>query len=73
MEIKKTTKWDAKWKGLHISGNRVVNEDGEIIDLVKLLKRAYGESPFDLSTTTKEEELINIDAVSFDDEVDEEE
>ena len=76
MEIKKTIKYDGKWKGLHISGSRVVNEDGEIIDLVKLLKRAYGEAPFDLSTTTKEEELINIDAVSFDEDeedIDEEE
>ena len=71
MEIKKTVKYDGKWKNLHIINGKVLNEDGEVIDLVKLLARAYGEAPFDLSTTTKEEELINIDAIDFDEEDDE--
>ena len=73
MEIKKTIKYDGKWKNLHISEGKVLNEDGEVINLVKLLERAYGEAPFDLSTTTKEEELIDISSIPFDDEDEDEE
>lgn len=61
MELKKTIKYDGKIKGLHIVDGKLVDGDGEIIDILDVLEKAYGEKPFDLSTTTKTEEIINLD------------
>lgn len=61
LELKKTTKWDGKLKGIRIENDEVVDGDGVIIDLVDVLKKAYGDSTFDLSTTTKLEEIIDLE------------
>lgn len=63
MELKKTVKYDGKLKGVTIVDGQVVSSDGEIIDLIDMLSKAYGTGAFDLATTTKYEELINLDAV----------
>ena len=71
MEIKKTTKVDGKLKNLHFEGNILIDENGEIIDLIKYLKAAFEEiKSFDLSFVTKEEELveINIEGIEEDEE-----
>lgn len=68
MEIKKTTKYDGKLKNLSIINNQIFNEDGEIIDLIQYLSKAYGDKFFDLSTTTKVEELIDIELDCEEDE-----
>ena len=47
MELKKTIKYDGKLKGLHMV-------EGQLVDL-------NGEKPFDMSTTTKTEEIIDLD------------
>ena len=65
VELKKTTKMDVKLKALHF--DVVVNEDGEIIDIVKHLQAAYGDKYFDLSTTSKVEEIEEIE-VEMDEE-----
>jgi len=61
MELKRTQKWDAKMKALHFEGDTLINEDGEIIDLLKHLKAAYDGKFFDISFTAKEEEIIEVD------------
>lgn len=61
LELKKTTKWDGKLKGVRIVDNQVVDFEGEIIDLYAVLEKAYGDQTFDLSTTTKVEEIIDLD------------
>lgn len=61
IEIKKTTKCDGKLKGVHIVNGNIVDVDGEVIDLVSVLSKVYGENFFDLSTTAKEEEIIDVD------------
>lgn len=61
MEIKKTTKFDGKLKALHFEGNELIDENGEIIDLNKHMKAAYGDRYFDLSVTAREEEIIEVD------------
>lgn len=61
MEIKKTTKLDSKLKAIHFEGDTLINEEGEIIELEKYLHKAFGDKYFDISITTKEEELIEID------------
>jgi gamma-glutamylcyclotransferase (GGCT)/AIG2-like uncharacterized protein YtfP len=68
MDFKKTIKYDGKIKGLHIVDGELVNLDGEIIDIISILERVYGEKPFDLSTTTKTEESINPDQLDKDSE-----
>ena len=60
LELKKTTKWDGKLKGIRIEDGQIVDGDGVIIDLVDVLQKAYGDSIFDLSTTTKMEEIIDL-------------
>ena len=61
MEVKKTIKYDGKLKGIRVVNDNIVDADGEIIDLVSVLSKVYGEKTFDLSTTTKEEEIIDVD------------
>ena len=61
MEVKKTVKYDGKLKGIRVINDTIVDADGEIINLVSLLSKAYGEKTFDLSTTSKEEEIIDVD------------
>ena len=61
IELKKTTKMDVKLKALHFEGDVIVNEDGEIIDIIKHLQAAYGDSYFDLSTTCKSEVIEEIE------------
>lgn len=64
MELKKTVKYDGKLKGLHIEDGKCITQDGEVIDLVEMLTKAYGNNDFDLSTTTKTEEIIDLDEES---------
>ena len=61
MDLKKTVKLDGKLKGLHFEGNELIDENGEVIDLNKYMKAAYQEQTFDLSTTAKREEIIEVD------------
>ena len=68
IELKRTTKWDGKIKGLHFEGNVLVDENGEIINLNELLKAAYQEKCFDLSVSSKEEEILEIEAETEDEE-----
>ena len=70
MELKKTVKYDGKIKGLHIVDGSFVDADGVVINLADILSKAYGEMPFDLSTTNKTEEVIDLeepDEVDIDD------
>ena len=53
MELKKTVKYDGKLKGLHMVDEQLVDMDGEIIDILDIFEKAYGDKPFDMSTTTK--------------------
>ena len=61
MELKKTVKYDGKLKGLHMVDGQLVDMDGEIIDILDIFEKAYGDKPFDMSTTTKTEEIIDLD------------
>ena len=61
IELKRTTKLDGKLKGLHFENDLLIDENGEVIDIAKHLKAAYEDRYFDLSVTTKEEEILEID------------
>ena len=62
MELKKTTKYDVKEKVLRIIDGNIINEDGEIVDLIAMFQKAYGDSQFDLSTTAKIEGIFDLGA-----------
>ena len=67
IEVNRETKTSMKAKGLSIVNGNVVDDSGEIINLVEVLSRVYGEQPFDLSTTKSIKESIDIEE---DEEVD---
>lgn len=60
MDIKKVTKFDGKLKGLHFEENLLIDENGEVLNLNEVMKAAYGDRTFDVSSTAKEEEIIEI-------------
>lgn len=61
IEVKETIKRDGKLKGCHIVDGKFVDSDGEVINLVDVLYKIYGATPFDLSVTTKTEAVIDVD------------
>ena len=61
IELKKTTKFDGKLKALHFEGDVLIDENGEVIDIAKYLQAAYENRYFDLSVTSKEEEIIEVE------------
>ena len=61
MEIKKTVKYNGKIKDAHFVDGELFNADGESIDLIEILEKVYGECEFTISTTTKTEELLDVD------------
>lgn len=68
MEIKKTTKYDGKLKNCSVQEGELVDENGAIIDIVALLGQAYGDKFFDISTTTKTEEIILLEETDEEEE-----
>lgn len=58
IKVEKTTKTDLKAKGLCIFNDKVVDE-GEVVDLIEMIKNTYGDSPFDLSVTRSVKEEID--------------
>lgn len=62
-DVKKTTKIDLKIKDIIIKDGTVIDfESGEVVDLIEALSQTYNDSPFTLSCTTKEEEILEIDS-----------
>lgn len=67
MDFKKQTTYSGKIKELRIVDGQFIDKEGEIINLAEILGNVYTDMPFDLSTTAKSEEAIDIEP---DDEVD---
>ena len=61
MEVKKTIKYDGKLKGIRVVDKNIVDAEGEVVDLIAILAKVYGENMFDLITTCKEEEIIDAE------------
>ena len=58
--FKKTTSISAKWKYLTIAndGKFINTETGEEVPVADLIEQAMGNTPFDLSVSTKTEEDV---------------
>lgn len=68
IEVKRTTKWDGKIKGLHFEGNALIDENGEIVNLNEWVRAAYADKVFDVSVTAKEEEILEVEIEEYEDE-----
>lgn len=66
MEFKKQINYTGKVKGLKIVDGKFIDADGEILDLVSMLAGVYGTMPFDLSTTSKSDEVIEPEVIDED-------
>lgn len=67
MEAKRTIKTDMKLKDIRIKNNQIVDfETGEVINLLANLSEIYGEEPFTMSVTAKEEEILDVESADFD-------
>lgn len=61
-QFKKSRTLKGTFKNVIISDNSLVDEEsGEQIDLIKILSEVYGQNAFDISTSLKTDEDVNID------------
>lgn len=71
MEVKKTVKYDGKIKGAMIENGVLIDEHMEPIDLVSILSQIYGNTPFDIATTAKNEDSWVVDSPTTEVSIDE--
>ena len=63
VEVKKTNQTATKLKNIMITGNTVIDEDGDMVNLVAALKNAFGEgATFNLSASNKVEDSFEVSA-----------
>ena len=67
MELKKTTKYDGKLKDVHFEDGELLDSCNESIDILDLLHKAYGNQYFTITTSTKIEEVIDLDDMDSED------
>ena len=56
--FKKTTTVAGRWKYMTAANGKFINEDGEEVNIAEQLEQAYGNIPFDISTSAKIEEEV---------------
>ena len=61
MEIKKSIAYNGKLKNINFENGKLLDEDGVVIELMTILQNVYGNKPFDISTSTKTETIIDAD------------
>lgn len=62
MDFKKQTTYSGKIKEIRVVDGNFINKDGEVINLAEILGNVYPDMSFDLSTTAKSEEMIDVEA-----------
>lgn len=66
MDFKKQTTYSGKIKELRIVNGQFIDKEGEIINLAEILGSVYANNmSFDLSTTAKEEEAIDVESDEY--------
>ena len=67
--IIKTTKTDYKLKNVCFDNGNLISEEGEVIELIKVLELIFGEEPFDISASNTDK--VNYDITYFEQNVNE--
>lgn len=63
MVVKKKITWNGKIQKVQVSEGKLVDEYGEIVELMDMLQQFYGDKVFDISISAKEEEDIEYEEV----------
>ena len=63
MEIKRTVKTDMVLKNARVLNGNVVDEDGEIVELIDAIEKIYGDNEFKLTLTRSTSEEVDIEDV----------
>lgn len=65
MEIKKTVKTDMTIKTARVEDNVLIDENGEIINIVEVASKLYGDGEFKLTLTRSTSEEVDINEVEI--------
>ena len=68
MEIKKTVKTDMTIKTARVENNVLIDENGEIINIVEVARKLYGDGEFKLALTRSTSEEVELDELEESDE-----
>lgn len=62
IKLEKTTKTSLKAKGLQVQNDQILDpETGEIVNIIAVVKSAFGDGAFDFSFTTSTKEESEVD------------
>lgn len=59
--VKKKTTWNGKVKNLCFNEGKIVDENGEIVDIMDILEQFYGDKVFEITVSAKEEEELEYE------------
>jgi hypothetical protein len=60
MEIKKTIKTDMVLKDARLVDGNIVDDSGEVVNLVEVISKIYGEDEFKLALTRSTSEEVEL-------------
>lgn len=65
MDVKRTIKTDMILKNAVLAGGEIVDENGEIVDIISAISKIYGEDvEFKLTLTRSTSEELDIDDIN---------
>lgn len=70
MNIKKSVKMDAVLKDARLINGNIIDDTGEIVDLMDIIKKIYGENEFKLTlsrATSEEVDIEELEEIDIDD------
>ena len=70
MNIKKSVKMDAVLKDARLINGNIIDDTGEIVDLMDIIKKIYGENEFKLTlsrATSEEVDIEELEEIDVDD------
>ena len=63
MDIKRSIKTDVVLKDARLIDGNIIDDSGEVVNLVEVISKIYGEDEFKLTLTRSTSEEVDIDEV----------
>lgn len=63
MEVKRTIKTDMVLKNARVVDGNVIDEEGEIVELIEAISKIYGDNEFKLTLTRSTSEEIDVEVL----------